>query len=246
MIQSVKKAMEILEHVAEAGRISLKELSRQLEMPKSTVCRLAQTLEACGYLYQDAASGDYLLSYKFLRVGQDVFEATGIRDCVRPVMVYLAERTKETVNLTVLDEHKVLYVQKIESSHIHNGIKVGNRAPLHCTAAGKAMLAGMPRAKAEKITQELSLETYTEKTIADKEAFLIELEECRNRGFAIAMDEIAHGVHSIAAMIDSYPGREAAAVSIAWSSNRSGPERFTEWGKMIVKACAEISLKLRK
>ncbi|GAB6173891.1 IclR family transcriptional regulator [Paradesulfitobacterium aromaticivorans] len=246
MILSVKKAMEILDRVADKGRISLKELSLQLEMPKSTVCRLAQTLEACGYLYQDAANGDYLLAYKFLRVGHDVLEKTGIRECVWPVMTKLAEKTKETVNLTVLDERKVLYVQKIESSHIHNGIKVGDRAPMYCTAAGKVMLASLSEDKVESILAKcLPFEAFTKKTIVNVQALMQELEECRKRGYAIAKDEIANGVHSIAAVVQSYPGREAAAISIAWPSNRSTSERFTEWGTLIMRACAEISAKLR-
>jgi len=138
MILSVKKAMDILDCVAQKGKVSVKDLGTQLGMPKSTVCRLAQTLQTCGYLEQSEATGDYYLSYKFFRIGYDMLEKSGIRDCVLPVIEKLSEATQETVNLTVLDEAKVLYIEKIETGLLHTGIKVGNRAPLHCTASGKS------------------------------------------------------------------------------------------------------------
>lgn len=63
MILSIKKAIDVMDIVADNGNITLKELSMQLGMPKSTVCKIAQTLEACGYLCQDPISGEYLISY---------------------------------------------------------------------------------------------------------------------------------------------------------------------------------------
>ena len=246
MIQSVKKAMEIVDRVADKGRISVKELSDSMGIPKSTVCRLAQTLEASGYLYQDEASGDYFLAYKFFLAGREVLEKSGIRDCVWPVMQQLADFSKETVNLTVLDGNKVLYVQKIESSHITNGIQVGTRAPLHVTASGKAILASLAPDRLTQVMNDLlPLEVFTKRTIRTVEALRRELEVCRKRGFAISKDEIATGAYSIAAHIEGYPGRETAALSIAWPSNRTTPERFTEWGQLLHKACEEVSKKFK-
>ena len=245
MIQSVRKAMKILDLVAVGGRIGLKELSEQLGMPRSTVFRLAQTLESSGYLYRDISTGHYLISYKFLRVGYNVLEKYGIRDCVRPVLDELANQTKETINFTVLDENKVLYIEKVESNHIHNGIKIGSRAPLHCTSAGKAMLASLPKTKMYSILKECSpLEAFTKKTIIDMEELLLDLEMCHNRRYAISIEEIADGVCSIGAYISHYPGREAAAISIAWPSNRSQPEHLELWPKLIIKASQKISNQL--
>lgn len=246
MIQSVRKAMEILDLVAVRGSIGLKELSKLLGMPKSTVCRLAQTLESSGYLYHDISTRHYFVSYKFLRVGFEVLEKSGIRECVLPVLNELALQTKETINLTVLDENMVLYVEKVEFGHIHNGIKVGARAPLHCTASGKAMLANLPEAKMYSLIKECSpLETFTKRTITNTETLLQDLEMCRNRKYAISNEEIADGVYSIGAYISHYPGREAASLSIAWPSNRSQPEQFELWGELIINACQKISNQLK-
>lgn len=246
MILSVRKAMDILDCVAQKGRISIKDLSSRLGMPKSTVCRLAQTLQACGYLEQDSATGDYFLSYKFFRIGYDILEKFGIRDCVAPVIKKLAEDTQETVNLTVLDEAKVLYIEKIEASPIHTGIKVGGRAPLHCTASGKAMLASLPPEKLNSILEKcVPLEIFTEKTIVTVEGLLQELARCRKQGYALCMDEIANGVYAIGAVIHGYPGREAAALSIAGPSNRFTPERMSVIIELILKASEAISRKLK-
>lgn len=246
MILSVKKAMDILDCIVQKGRMSIKDISVQLGMPKSTVCRLAQTLQASGYLEQDSATGDYFLSYKFFRIGHDVLEKLGIKEYIVPVLRQLAETTQETVNLSVLDEFKVLYIEKIEGSHIHTGIKVGGRAPLHCTASGKAMLASMPPEKLNSILAKcVPLESFTEKTITTVEDLMKQLEICRKQGYALCMDEIANGVYAVGAFIRGYPGREAAALSIAGPSNRLMPERMSVMIELILKASEDISRKFK-
>ncbi len=186
MILSVKKSMDILDCVSEKGRISIKELSEQLDMPKSTVCRLAQTMEACGYLYQEPIGGDYLLSYKFLRVGDNLLEKFGIRECAMPILKKLADITSETVNLTVLDVGQVLYIIKFEAPRVQTGIRVGGRAPLHCTASGKVMLASLPLKRLDTILrQSAPFEACTEQTKITVDDILIELEECRRLGYSL-------------------------------------------------------------
>lgn len=245
MIQSVKKAMGIFDLVLNQGHLSLNDLSKRLGMPKSTIAHLAQTLETCGYLYRDKKSSDYYLSYKLLRRGFDVLEKSGLRKCVWPVLNHLSALTGETINFTVLDDTKVLYVKKIESNHIYNGIKLGTRSPLHCTASGKALLSSLPTEEAKNILNKcLPLEAFTEKTIVDIDILWGEISECQRRGYTMTDDEIANGTQSIAAPIKSFPGLEAAAISIAWPSNRSRPEQFSEWGNLLVEACQEITLKL--
>lgn len=246
MILSVKKAMDILDCVAQKGRISIKDLSSHLSMPKSTVCRLAQTLQACGYLEQHSGTGDYYLSYKFFRIGYDILEKSGIRDCVLPIMKRLSETTQETVNLTVLDEAKVLYIEKIETGLLHTGIKVGSRAPLHCTASGKAILSSLSRERVNSILEKcVPLEAFTDNTLVTVQDLLEELEVCRKQGYALCKDEIANGVYALGAAIHGYPGREAAALTIAGPSNRFKPERMPEIIDLIIEACEAISRKFK-
>jgi len=239
LILSVKKAMDILDYVVQKDKASVKDLSSQLGMPKSTICRLAQTLQASGYLGQELETGDYYLTYKFFRIGYDMLEKFGIRDCVRPVIKKLAEDTQETVNLTVLDETKVLFVEKIESELIHTSIKVGSRAPLHCTAPGKAILSSLPQERVNSILEKcVPFEAYTENTIVTVEGLLKEVELCRKEGYTICKDELANGVYVIGAPIRGYPGREAAALSISGPSNRFKPESAAH---LIIEACEEIT-----
>lgn len=246
MIKSVQKALTILDYVADKGRASVKDLSLRMGMPKSTVCRLAQTLEASGYMYQDKANGDYILSYKFFRVGRDILEKMGIHDCVLPVISHLAEAIGETVNFTVLDGYEVLYLEKLESSMLHTGIKVGARAPLHCTASGKAMLANLPEDTLNDILEKtLPLNAHTDLTIVTKEALLSELEECRKRGYSMCKEELAAGVYAIGAYVSGYPGRIAAAISVAGPSNRFTEDRLHESSSLVINAAKEISRKFK-
>ncbi len=242
MILSVKKAMDIMDCVAHKGKISITELSRELEIPKSTVCQLAQTLEATGYLEQERSSEKYQLSFKFFRIGYDILEKSGIRSCVRPVIKELAEAVEDTVNFTVLDEAKVLYLDKIEGSPLYGGIKVGARGPLHCTASGKVMLANLPPERLEAIlAQAMPFEVYTPRTIITLEALTQELAKIRHNGYAVTVDELGNGTYSIAAFVQGYPGREAAAVSIAAPTHKFSNDKVVELSKLITTAAQEIS-----
>lgn len=246
MIQSVRKAMEILSLVAIKEKVSLRELSQLTSMPKSTVSNLARTLVSVGYLYQDDKNGDYYISYKFLRIGQDQLEKIGIRECIFPEMRKLANITGETINLTVLDENRVLSLRKIESSNIYHGIKVGSHVPLHTSAAGKIILANLPLNRYEEIlAASVPLEKLTDNTITDLEQLKIELDIARQKGYSISRGEVADGVIAIAAFIRDFPIREGAAVSIAGPSNRVSSSTLEEWGNLIVQASNEISRKLK-
>ncbi len=242
MILSIKKAVDVLNTVSDNGNISLRELSRQLGMPKSTVCKIAQTLEACGYLYQEPSNGEYLISYRLLRVGSDILEKTGVRECAFPVLKQLAKDTQETVNLTVLDDNKVLYIEKLESSQYQTGFKVGGRAPLHCIASGKAFLASLSPERLNHILSEIvPLESFTDRTITDVDLLLDDLAKTRERGYALCKGEISTGTTSISACISGYPGREAAAISVAGPSNRFNPERLAQLTQMVQQASLTIS-----
>lgn len=242
MIQSIKKAMDIVDHIAQKGRASIKELSTKMGMHKSTVCRLAQSLEATGYLEQDPISGEYLLSYKFYRAGYDMLEKSGIRTCVLPVVKRLHEITGDTVNFSVLDDSKVLYLEKAESSPIHGGIGVGSRGPIHCTASGKIMLANLSTERVKAILEMVQpLEAYTEKTIVTADALFEELAKCRNQGYATECGEIGNGADAVGAFVKNYPGGKAAAISIAAPEIRFANGRLNELIKLIVSAADEIS-----
>lgn len=246
MILSIKKAMDIIDCIALKGRMSNKELSAELDLPKSTVSRLLQTLEATGYVEQDPVIGDYLLSYKFYKVGYEMLEKSGIRSCVLPVIKQLAESANETVNFTVLDDAKVLYLEKIEASPIHGGIRVGVRAPLHCTSSGKVMLANLPPESLQAVLTKIQpMEAYTDKTIVTVEELLQQLEDVRKKGYAVSRDELGNGVNAIAAFVSDYPGREAAAVSIAGPQNRFSNDRFIELSELVISAANEISRRFR-
>lgn len=247
MILSIQKAICILDTVADNGNISLRELSRQVGMPKSTVCKIAQTLEACGYLYQEPGSGEYYVSYRLFRVGCEFLEKLGVRECAFPILKRLAKESQETVSLTVMDDNKVLYLEKLESSRFSTGFKVGGRAPLHCTSSGKAMLASLPPRRLEEVLSEITpLEAFTENTNTDVDLLRKKLKKVREQGYALFKGEINLGIASIATSIKDYPGREAAAISITGPSISSNPDTSADLIKMLLKASEEISANFKR
>ena len=207
--RATDRVIAILE-LAAASRegLALKDVSRGVETPKSSLLPLLRTLTARGYLEQGRA-GEYRLGPKAVELGT---RSRGRRDLVetaRPALEALMRRTGETVFLaTLLDDGTgIAYVDKVESEQIiRYSSGVGDRRPLHATASGKAMLAFLPAPRRAEILESMELVRYTEWTIATLPALRASLEEVRRAGVCVNVEEIVPGACGIAAPILDHAG----------------------------------------
>src|SRR5450755_2816501 len=193
-VQSVDRAITALTLLADAGELGVTQIAEALEVHKSTAFRLLATLEKHALVEQNAERGKYRLGVGIIQLAG----ATSIRlDVVaesRPVSHRLAEAVGETVNIAVLSGHDALYVDQVHGSgalQIHNWL--GQRIPLHATSNGKVLLAALPRQRADDLLTG-ELHRFTEHTCTDRRALHDELDLVRQRGYAVAVDELEIGL----------------------------------------------------
>src|SRR5438270_10314779 len=186
---SVWKALQILDsfHLS-TGVLGITELSRRLNVAKSTAHRLCTTLVEAGYL---EVTGDhqYRLGVRLFELGNQVSDRVGIRHPAATVLHWLAEVTHENVHLAVRDGLELLYVSKVEPPGARPVPSlVGTRQPLYCTGLGKAMLAWAPADILDEVIAR-KLEPYTAYTITDPAHLKEELQAIRRRGVSVDFEE---------------------------------------------------------
>jgi IclR family transcriptional regulator, KDG regulon repressor len=224
--------------------IGISDLAKQLGLAKSTVHRLALTLFEQGMLEQNVGDGKYRLGLALFELGTLVRRKIDFPAVARPFLKMLMEKTGETMHLAVLDHDSVLYIYTHESRQaIRMSSGVGTRAPVHCTAVGKALLAFQPEDAIERILSR-GLHASTPNTLTDAKALRRELALVRARGYAVDDEESEAGLRSIAAPIRNHPGNVVASISLAGPAQRMTRKVLLAWARDVVGAADAVSQRL--
>jgi IclR family acetate operon transcriptional repressor len=225
--RAANRVVDILELVAGSREgLALREVSAQLEAPKSSLLPLLRALTARGYLAQDAA-GEYRLGASALALGSGSASQRDLAAVARPALVELMRRTGETVFLGTLggDGRSVVYVDKVESEQIiRYAAGVGDRRPLHATSSGKAILAFLPAEQREGTLKALTLARHTERTVTSVAALRASLEEIQKAGVCVSLDEMVRGAAGVAAPIFDRQGHVAGVCTVAGPTDRVRPQ----------------------
>lgn len=220
------RVVDILELVVRTHEgLPLRELSAQLEAPKSSLLPLLRTLTARGYLEQGAL-GAYRLGPKAFELGMASPAHRAWPEIARPALRELMQRTGETVFLGSLggDGTAVVFVDKVESEQvIRYTAGVGDRRALHATSSGKVILAFLPAPERERILRALPLKRYTDRTVTSLPALRAALAEVRRTEVCVNLDELAVGAAGIAAPIFDRDGHVAGACAIGGPTARVRP-----------------------
>ncbi|WP_428910933.1 IclR family transcriptional regulator [Niallia sp. Krafla_26] len=245
-IQSVERAADILELFLRYGpELSVKEISAQLQISKSTAHGLIKTLEHRGYLQQNPENLKYKLGLRLFELGHHISEQLDIVDIALPVIKDLVEELKETVHLVVRQQDELIYVAKEEGPQtLRIYSHVGKRAPIHCTGVGKAILAYQTEQEVDRILDTVPLESFTEFTITDKDEIKRQLESIKLTGYSVDDEEIEIGLKCVAAPIFNFKGEAIASISCASPKMRVTEERLPVVIDGVKKAALEISSKL--
>jgi DNA-binding IclR family transcriptional regulator len=224
--RAANRVVDILELLAlSPDGLALRDVSAQLEAPKSSLLPLLRALTARAYLEQGRA-GEYRLGVRVRDLGAAAPAPRELVDVARPALVDLMRRTGETVFLGMLssDRTSIVYVDKIESDHvIRYAAGVGDRRPLHATSSGKVILAFLPSEEREQIVRSLPLAPHTERTVTSGSALRTSLDEIRKAGVCVTVDELVPGASGIAAPVFDRHGRVAGACAIGGPTDRVRP-----------------------
>ena len=221
--RAANRVVDILELLARSHEgLALREVSAELEAPKSSLLPLLRALTSRGYLAQGRA-GEYRLGPGALALGAGSAAPRGLPEVARPALLELARHTGETVFLSALaaDGLAVVYVDKVESPQlIRYAAGVGDRRPLHATSSGKAILAFLPPDRRDEILRALALTRHTDRTLTGVPALRAALEEVRRAGVAVSIDELVRGASGVAAPVFDRAGQVAGACTIGGPTDR--------------------------
>ncbi len=240
-VQSVDRAVTVMELLSRRGWSGVTEVANELEIHKSTAYRLLTTLRDRGLVEQDSATEKYRLGFGLVALASSVTADLDVVRCSRPVCDRLAEQTRETVTVAVLegDDGIILHQSNSGSSALSVNWE-GRHTPLHATAAGKIFLHYMPEDQRRRLLKR-PLQRYTENTIAKPASLQMELRASRDRGYWYTVEELEDGLNAVAAPIRCAEGAVVAAVSVSGPAFRLPGGSFEEVGGLIAAAAAEIS-----
>lgn len=241
-VQSLDRALGLLELIAQEDGLMLTELAQRAGVPPSTAHRILTTLEAHNYVHHEEERGLWLIGVRAFEVGSSFLRNRKLAATGRAIMRALMQECGESVNLAIEDDGSIVFVSQIESHHpIRAFHRPGSRGAIHASGVGKALLAALSPGEVRRILHKTGLEKFTGKTLVDPEQLFAELEATAARGWAIDDEEATPGMRCIAAPIYNEHGEAFAGVSVSGPTVRISDERVGELGPMVKRAAEEIT-----
>ena len=224
VIQSVQRALDIMDCFDEQNKeLSLTEISKKLNLHKSTVHGIINTLLINNYISQNPANDKYSLGLKLVLKGFLTSEKLTIKDVSTKYLRYVTEKYEITSHLNLYQNNEIICVEKVTSKHSYYVLSsiVGRTLPLHATASGKLTLAHFSEEALQNYINNSSFEPFTDKTIIDENELRLHLKKIRENGYSIENEEIEYGATSVAVPIYfKQNGNFIGTISITASSSR--------------------------
>lgn len=219
------KIFAVLEFLIDKGPkqnpVAFPAMAQTLPFSRTTIHRILYSLEKLGYAEKTGIASQYRLTAKLFELTGPSVHARQLVSATRSIMLDLLTRHAETVNLGVLNDTQVIYIDVLQSP---NALRIaalpGDRNPLHSTSLGKAILAFLPQPEVEVLLREYPLIKRTSATITQKAHLQKHLASVRKNGVAVDLEENLSGVTCIAAPIFDHAGRVVAALSVSGPSSR--------------------------
>jgi IclR family transcriptional regulator, acetate operon repressor len=227
------RAADILRALADgSGNLSLGQIAKATDLPRSTVQRIVGALEAEGFVATKAGETGVRLGRELVRLGSAVH--AGLRSLIRPHLQELHARTKDTVDLSLVMDGVPIVVDQITSSNALRVVSfVGRPLPLHATASGKAHLMSMTKREAEGILQ-TPLHAHTAQTLTSLQKLMRFAETLEDDEFGVDHEEFDDGVCALALPIRT-PGSDNYAIAVSMPSRRF-KERMPELREALRRA----------
>lgn len=217
--------------------LTLQEIANGIDLPKSTAFRIVQSLHKSGYLVR-LHDQRYCLSFRFIRLAGLVESTVGIREIARPIMVELADKTKETVAIhTVIGRNRVcIDTTSTASSQLRSVMQPGMQIPLNAGSGSKTLMAFMPEAE---LAPALAHVIRTSRRV--RSDVLSELAKIRKQGFAVSHGERVAGMSAISAPIANSQDEVRYCLTLNGPTIRIKPKE-KEFVALVVDAAQTISL----
>jgi len=244
MEQTVQKALNLLEALVRSGQPRrLTELARELGLTKPNVYRLLSTLTVLGYVKKDPLNSLYSPTLKMWEMGSMLVRDVDLVSVASPRLRRLCAEARESVQLVVFDSGFAVYVDKVDSAQALKAItSIGSRVPASATSTGKAMLAWLPAASLDEAFQHVK--RFTPLTLMTRREIENDLEETRQRGYAVNRGEFRLGVCGIAVPVRDRTQGVVASIGVWGAEKNILGSRRDELAHMTMSAARDVSREL--
>lgn len=210
------RALEIIEYVARASHpVAVSDITAGLDLPRPTAHRLISLLLDEGYLQRDPVSRRLISGARVMSFALLALTRPDVRGARRAVLQDVADRTHETVNLSMPDGDRMIYVDRVETDWpLRLQYAIGSRVPLHCTAGGKLYLSQMPDETRNTLIHSLPLKRHTAATITDPVALRAAVAKIAQTELGTDSEELLQGMSAIAAPVRDSDGRMLASLAV--------------------------------
>ena len=241
-IQSLDRALDVLDLLAAHTGLTLTEIATGLDQSPATMHRVLATLEARDVVEMDLQTQCWHIGAAAYRLGSAFLHRSGVVERSRPAMRKLMEQTGETSNLGIELHGSVMFISQIET---HETIRAffppGTISPMHASGIGKALLSQYSEDRIERLLGSWSLDGFTGKTITTADALRQDLLRARDRGWAYDDEEKTTGMRCVAAPILDIYGEAIAGISVSGPTSRMSEDRIDHIGELVRAAAQEVS-----
>lgn len=241
-VPGLEKGLVVIELLSKNNtRMSIQEITTQVDVTPTTAYRIMSTLQRLDYVSYNDKHKSYSLTRKMLRLG---YQTIGEHDIVEQVLPYirsLRDRVKESVFFGVLGEEKGVFIEQAQSVHPFKFVlSPGASFELHNSAPGKALMAFSSGLEAQRYIDKIEFTRYTQNTITSRSKYIKELEKIRKNGYATDIEEALIGVICIGAPVFNFEGNPVGAIWVSGPNTRISADIF----EMIKKELLETTLSL--
>ncbi|MDN5788178.1 HTH-type transcriptional regulator BhcR [Pseudorhodobacter sp.] len=242
IIQSLDRAVDVLETLAAGGAMTLSQIAVEMAQSPATIYRVLTTFQLRAMAEVNPVTQEWSIGPQAFRIGATFLRRSNMIGRAMPAMQRLKDETGETSNLGIEKADLVMFVAQVET---HESIRAffppGTQTPMHASGIGKALLAMFPEPRLKRYLAEAPMERFTDQTITAPALMIEELERIRANGYSFDNEEKAIGMRCIAAPILNFQGEAVAGISVSGPSQRLSHDKIPYIGNMVKAAGEEVS-----
>ncbi len=244
-VPAVDKCFAILDFMAQAGKpVGVNDVSRRLDLNKSTVFNLLHTLADLNVL-ERGADGQFQMGTRLYVLGNAAARGSGLIQTVRPYLIEFSKRTNLSSFLGIRSGLKAIIVDKVDSAFdIKISSEIGMRLPLAAGAGGKALMSLLPEAEIDRVLAQDGLRRFTPKTPTEKKHLKAEILRVRAEGVAVDREEYIKGIVALAVPLDTGRGDFQAAVWAVGLTRQVPEEKVPEFSRLLREVAADINSRM--
>ncbi|MDQ0219422.1 IclR family transcriptional regulator [Peribacillus cavernae] len=245
-VKSAQRVLSTLEILAQNPiGLNFTDLLGELEIPKSSLHQLLNTLVETRMIQFESESKKYILGVRIWEIAMEYTNRLSISQVAQPFIEHLRDTYDETVQMAILDGTDVVYVAKMKSKRpVQLASQVGSRLPAYVTGIGKALLACVSSPQIEKMYPNTNLPSFTDNTITTREELIRVLQATKKRGYARDLGEYSPEIRCVAVPILSFGNVPVAAISFSVLEEQASDEKEAILTRGLLECAESLSLRL--